>query len=242
MLTFYIRLLALALIFCLHNKLKSQANVAINSKTLTPKEVAELFNEHSPTKQTLKFPIYKVFQFNDSTGAQYAVLSEKPDSTNKTEEIINEKIQALCFKKGLNELEKIWEINDFAFKKSTKKTEKSIWFWTKYCSFEDIDKDGKIEPVIVYGTSGINGISDGRIKIIVVYKDIKYVIRHQNGVLDFERRTEIDQAFYSLPKQLIVFVKELLKRIVNDKNAIISNGWENAMELNKTILQASQNK
>jgi hypothetical protein len=237
MLSFKKRILILSLVVCLQNILKSQTNSGAISRTLTPEQVTELFNEYPLTKQTIKFPIYKVYQFNDNTGVQYAVLTEKPDSTNKTKEIINEKIQALCFKKESNELKKIWEINDFALKNTNNKVETSIWFWTKYCRFEDIDKDGKIEPVIVYGTSGGNGKSDGRIKIIINYKNIKYVIRHQNGELDFERRTEIDKAFYLLPKEIQKFVKGITTSITSDNNAIFPYDWQKGMDKQQTILK-----
>ena len=75
----------------------------------------------------------------------------------------------------------------------------SIWFWTKYCLFEDINKDRLIDPIFVYGTSGDNYTGDGRLKILIYYKDKKIAIRHLNGTIDFERKTKVDQSFYDLP-------------------------------------------
>lgn len=235
--TVIIRIITLLFFISLHYTLKSQNKLATTSKTLAPKEVDELFIEHASTKQLIKFPIYRVYEYNDASSQYYAVLTEKPDSTNKTKEICNEKIQALCFKKELNELKKTWEINDFALRNNNNNVETSIWFWTKYCKFEDIDKDGKIEPIIVYGTSGNNGKSDGRIKIITNYKNNKYVIRHQNGVLDFERRTEVDKNFYSLPKEIQKFIREIMISITSDSNAIFPYGWEEAMNKQQTTIK-----
>lgn len=44
--------------------------------------------------------------------------------------------------------------------------EASIWFWTNYSGFADLDKDGLIDPILIYGTSGMNNTDDGRVKIL----------------------------------------------------------------------------
>jgi hypothetical protein len=134
------------------------------------------------------------------------------------------------FIKGPNGLEKQWEINDFILKE---KDESSIWFWTKYCDFKDIDEDGIIDQILVFGTSGLNGYDEGRIKILLVYKGQKIVIRHQNGVLDFERNTQVDQAFYSLNLSLQNRIKEIMQKMIENNHAIFPYGWQDAMKKQK---------
>ena len=127
-----------------------------------------------------------------------------------------------------------WTINDFRLKANEVSEEKSIWFWSKYIELNDIDGDKIIEPIITYGTSGINGTNDGRIKILTYYKNNKSAIRHQNGILDPERNTKPDKEFYELPSQIQIRVKEIMKGMTLDNNAIFPYGWEEAM-MNKKL-------
>ena len=78
----------------------------------------------------------------------------------------------------------------------------SIWFWTKYFSLTDLDNDGYIDPIIIYGIVGDEDFSYSTVKILTYYKGNKIAIRHYNGVLDDERKTQIDTSFHSLPKPI----------------------------------------
>lgn len=99
--------------------------------------------------------------------------------------------------------------------------ESTIWFWTSDISFKDYDGDGLIEPVIVYGTWGINGYDDGRVKIIIFYKGKKVAIRHQSSVLDGGRSTEYDAAYESLPKKLKEDLEVKMAAIAKRRNIIM---------------------
>jgi hypothetical protein len=127
----------------------------------------------------------------------------------------------------------VWRLQDFI----DYERESSIWFWTKYSRFEDLNSDGYIDPVVVYGTSGDNGLDDGRLKILVYFKNKKFAVRHQNGVLDFERNTRIDSAFYLLPGEIINSVTSIMKNIIDNDQAIFPNGWEKAMDGKKTYIE-----
>ena len=116
-----------------------------------------------------------------------------------------------------------WELNDNIIK--NEKQENSIWFWTSYFDFKDFDNDGLVEPVLVYGTRAINGYDDGRIKFIVYYKGKKSAIRHQNGVLDYERKTEIDKSFFSLPQKLKDNIKSKMVLMEKQDKAIFTQTW-----------------
>ena len=92
-----------------------------------------------------------------------------------------------------------WTITDFI-----DETEKSISFWTRYLSLTDIDNDGYIDPIIVYGTKSLYGedFEEGRVKILVYYLGKKIAIRHQNSTIDDGRHTQIDKTFFYLPTKL----------------------------------------
>ena len=98
----------------------------------------------------------------------------------------------------------------------------------------DFDKDGLIDPIIIYGTSGNNGTEDGRIKILIYYKGKKHAIRHQNGSLDFERNTQVDADFYNLPISIQKHVRKVMKKMTDNNHAIFPYGWEENMDAKKT--------
>src|SRR5688572_29031708 len=89
--------------------------------------------------------------------------------------------------------------------------ENSIWFWTKYIEFRDYDGDALADPIIAYGTSGINHTDDGRIIFIIYSKGRKIAIRHQNSDLDFGRETQVDRSFYDMPQSLQKTIKEKIR-------------------------------
>ena len=147
---------------------------------------------------------------------------------------LSHQIRALDFKNNKGGLFKQWEINDFTIKQVNGNGEEdAIWFWTKYLKIEDIDNDGLIDLVLVYGSWGTNGYDDGRIKMLTFYKGQKIAIRHQNGVLDDERNTQVDAAFYFLPIVFQNAVEGIMNRLTADNHAIFPHGWQAAMKKHK---------
>ena len=199
------------------------------TKILQKAEIQKIFNADVKSKFKIDYKIFRVYSYNEVAKKSYVVLTEKVNQISN-KDTLNHKIKAINFVDGSNGLEKQWEINDFVLKE---KEESSIWFWTKYCDFNDIDKDGVIEPILVYGTSGINGYGDGRIKILLFYKGQKIAIRHQNGILDFERNTQVDQSFYSLDISIQNRVKEIMQKMMDNDHAIFPYGWQAAMKKKK---------
>nr|WP_199157476.1 hypothetical protein [Pedobacter sp. ASV2] len=210
---------------------------AQSSALLTDKQVSELFPNPVRAKIGIDFPIFRVYKYADKGGQYYCVLTESQDVVNKEKDAFNKisnyKIKAINFKEQNGSLIKTWEINDNT--QPNMHGEESIWFWTKYAQFSDFDHDGFIEPIIVYGTQGMNNYDDGRIKFIIFYKGQKIAIRHQNGVLDDERDTAIDKAFYTLPAKLQETIKEKMNLMVKNNHAIFPYGWQKAMQKKKTF-------
>jgi hypothetical protein len=209
-------------------------NKISDSKILTHQEIDELFTDSLSKKLDIPFHIYKVFKCIDKSGQFYIVLTKSNDNVISDKDTLNYKITAYNFHQKKSALIKRWEINDFVTKPTnSNKIEKSIWFWTKYSEFKDIDNDSLIDPIIIYSTSGMNFTDDGRTKILIYYKGEKFAIRHQNGVLDFERNTHVDKGFYKLPTQLQDYTKMIMKKMTDDGNAIFPDDWQTAMKNHK---------
>ncbi len=224
-----VKLIISFLLLCLISGFSQTKKQETFSVILSQTEIKQVFNDSVKKKFGIAHTIFRVYYYSDTSGKFYTVLIEKNDSiTNK--DTLHYKIKAFHFKSSKNGLEKKWEVNDFIIDGS----ESSIWFWTKYSSFIDLDKDGLIDPILIYGTSGTNGYDDGRIKILVFYKGQKSAIRHQNGVLDFERNTQVDETFYLLPYAVQNHIKNVMKKIHENSQGIFPYGWEEAMKKHKT--------
>ncbi len=153
--------------------------------------MTQLFPDSVRKSLNIHFPIFRVYKYADKAGLYYCILTESRNQITADKDTFNYKIKAINVRKGVDSFSKVWEINDNIIKNDN--DESSIWFWTKYVEFKDYNDDGLVEPIIIYGTSGANGYSDGRIKFIIYYQGQKVAIRHQNGVLDPERETQVDR-------------------------------------------------
>lgn len=179
-----------------------------------------------------KIPIRMAYNYSDNTGKYYFVLAESIDSIADKNDTLHYTIKGICLQSEDNGIVKKWELNDHRIN-----DESSIWFWTKFCECRDIDGDGIVEPIIVYGSAGMNGTGDGRIKILIYYKGQKTAIRHQNSEMDLGRFTDIDATFYTLPLLLQQHIKDLMKTL-DDKNfAIFAPDYEVKMKKKALHLQ-----
>ena len=204
-----------------------------DSNTLTPTQVAELLTGTVRKSFNINFPIYRVYRYADKSGQYYCVLTESRDVITADNDTFNYKIKAINLKVNKGSLVKVWEFSDNIVKNHN--DEHSIWFWTKYSDFNDLDNDSLADLVIVYGTSGINGYDDGRIKFFIYHKGRKIAIRHQNGNLDFLRETQVDKGFYDLPQPIQAAIKQKMELMTQSEHAIFPAGWEAAMKNKKTF-------
>ena len=79
----------------------------------------------------------------------------------------------------------------------------------------------------------MNVYMNGRMKILMVNKlGEKVFIRHQNGVLDDERITKIDQAFYALPTIWQRAVQKRMQLIEKENKVILAPEWQKQMKQN----------
>lgn len=193
---------------------------------LSESQAEEILTEEVKSRLGIRYPVYRVYSYKDKAGEHLLVLAEREYKMQR-DKPLHDSITAFCMKKAGNSLSVEWKMKDFIFDKNE---EKSIWFWTKYFRLKDFDKDGLVDPVVIYGSSGVNGTDDGRVKILVYYKGEKRAIRHQDGVLDPQRHTRIDSLFYSLPQEIRQHVREVMERMTEDGVAIFPAGYEECME------------
>jgi len=182
-----------------------------------------MFTDTVKKELKINFPVFRAYKYADKSGEFVCVLAESDDSISNDKDTFSHSIKAINLRIDQGKLIKVWELNDNIIKNWQE--ENSIWFWTSYFDFKDFDNDGLVEPIIVYGTRAMNGYDDGRIKFIIYYKGKKIAIRHQNGVLDDERETKIDDAFFSLPAKLKDNIKSKMTLMEKQNKAIFTQTW-----------------
>jgi len=187
----------------------------IESHRLTKKEISERELEN-----VTDFPIYRAFEFQDKGGVYELVLGENQKTISK-KDTLNTKIQAICLINDHGGFLEKWRINDLLEDNAPKET--NIWFWTKYCSTKDIDEDGYIDPIIVYGTRTEDGFIR-RVKVITVYKNKKYAIRAVECDLDDCRSFKKDQNWNMLPQKIKTYVDQLLAKMRKEQDLLLKNG------------------
>ena len=193
------------------------------SEILSLKQIKTIFTDSIKKELKINYPIFRVYKYTDKSGDFLCVLTESSDSIINNKDTFNHSIKAINLKFSKDKLVEVWELNDNTVK--NEREENSIWFWTKYLDFKDFDNDGLVEPIIVYGTTAMNGYDDGRIKFIIFYNGQKIAIRHQSGVLDDERQTQIDKAFYSLPQKLKDNIKSKMTLMKKQDKTIFTVTW-----------------
>ena len=208
-------------------------DMTISSKQLNPQEIDSIFTDVLKTKLQIEYSIYRIYEYNDKLGKHFIVMTENEFECNEKEQCFNA-IEAFCYsqKDGLYTLS--WSLKDFILPEGNEVSEEySISFWTKYFELKDYNDDGIVDPIMVYGTFGMNGTSEGRIKILTYHNGIKKAIRHQNGTLDFERNTKVDDKYYELPKGIQNRVHKIMQSITENNHGIFPNGWQTAMKNKK---------
>lgn len=217
------------------SQLYAQQQVKSNSEILSPTATATIFSDNIVKQFNLQHPIRRVYNYHDQSGNYYLALCESIDEITK-DDTLHQKIKAVNLKKEENGFVKTWELNDFINSNNLNNGEESIWFWTKFCEVKDLDGDGITDPLLVYGSSGMNGHDDGRVKIILNYKGQKIAVRHQNSTMDEGRNIQIDAAFYTLPQSIQQHVKALMKTLAEKDLTIYPDEYEKAMDKKKLLI------
>lgn len=135
------------------------------SEILTTSVAEKTFDDAVKNTFFQQLPVQRAYRYKDVSGTYYLALCESRDEI-KGDDTINYKIKAIFLQQSTtNGFVKTGELNDFRNSHDTKEgMETTIWFWTKFCELKDLDNDGTIDPLLVYGTNGMNGHDDGRSK------------------------------------------------------------------------------
>lgn len=166
------------------------------------------------------FPIYKAIEYSDKGGVYDLVFTENQKTISK-KDTLNTKIQAICVMNDHGGFLEKWRINDLLEDYIPKET--TIWFWTKYCTTKDLDGDGYIDPVIVYGTKTEYDLIR-RVKIITVYNNKKYVIRAVECDLDDCRSFKKDANWNLLPQKIKTYIDQLVVKIRKEQDLLLKDG------------------
>ena len=213
----------------------------IESHQLSENEINTIFSAEIKNKYDIDFEIYRGYRYDDKAGSHLILMTENSipkgsDTFRKTHlEVYNDSLKAYFFDLKNEQLKLKRTLADFTINREFL-PEYSIAFWTKFFELDDFDGDGIIDPILIYGTYGMNGSSDGRIKIIVLQNNQKIAIRHQNGILDGERNSVVDATFYDLPEGIQKQVIKQMKAIMENESGIFPSGWEEAMAAKKLKL------
>ena len=229
----YITLLFVFFSFNLQANYQVKKN-QVKSHLIDSNTVDSIFSDSLKKTLNIDFDIYRVYKYEDKLGVGFIVLTENKYKIEKKNTLIDS-IKAFNFRLKENKFILKWSFQDFYLIKGNSVSEEySIWFWTKYFILDDFDEDGIIDPIIAYGTKGMNNYDDGRIKILIYYKGKKRAIRHQNGTLDSERNTQVDKKYYHLPKKIQMQVLSIMDSMMKNNHAIFPYGWKENMEEKKT--------
>ena len=158
---------SIILFFLLLPSLVYSQNNLVKSKLLKSSEVDSIFTDKLVKDLEIDFSIYRVYQYEDKSGEYFIVMTENEVECSRNEECFDS-IKAYCFSHLDGRFSLKWKMKDFILNdKNEGSDEYSIWFWTNYFELKDYEEDGLIDPILVYGTVGLNGTSDGRMKILV---------------------------------------------------------------------------
>jgi len=217
---------------------------SVTSVIMSRDEVQELFTDSLAKTIGINYPIRRVYRSTDRTGVSYLVLAESIDSIVDERDTIHRNIQAVMCRVDSARTRIVWSMRDHVRKRANYDAKKrfyywkesSIWFWTKHCMLNDLDGDGMIDPVIIYGSSWMNGVDDARVVITIFHRGKRYTIRHQNGTLDGERHMRVEQRFYTLPRSLRDSIVALMHRMEVVGICIYPDGWERALQRKKLVI------
>ena len=212
-------------LFLLFSFLSLQAQPDSSGATLlTDKQVQTLFSHETLKEIGVTFPIRKVYAFQDKLGKQYLIISENNTNPDKATSI--KAFNVLLKEKTPPQV--LWTITD-----AINDTEKAMWFYTRYISLTDLNNDGYIDPIVLYGSESQYGepYEENRLKFIIYYLGKKTAIRHQNSSLDDGRHTQIDRSYYKLPLALKKKIRSIVATLEEREHALFNT--ETIEELKK---------
>lgn len=193
------------------------------AQSLQEEQIQKQFPAKVQKQLGITYPITKAYTYKDKEGTHVWVFTEnklyerakRKEQTykkNSEGEVINDKIKAFHLLEKADTYQVVRVVYDYSPK--WEGTEFSIWFWTKFVSFNDLDQDGYVDPIIVYGAAPTDGDPDrGKVKLLAYHKGEKTAIRHQDSPDDIGRETQIDASYYTLPQPIRQRIFDTINRL-----------------------------
>ncbi|WP_109300418.1 M949_RS01915 family surface polysaccharide biosynthesis protein [Aquimarina sp. AU474] len=200
---------------------------------LSEKEISSTFTRRKKGQLGIDYPIYQAYSYKDQLGEYYLLLTDHFSETNEENDSLYNHIQALKISNKNKQLKKSSSIKDDI----DEDWETSIGFWNAYSSLTDLDEDGIVDLLLVYGTKGQNDYVDGRVKIMLYHNKRRITIRHQNSDIKGGRLTKISSKFYALPEKIQNIIKDKMKLMIKNSHASFAEGWEDKMKNSATRIE-----
>ncbi|MDH7444252.1 M949_RS01915 family surface polysaccharide biosynthesis protein [Aquimarina sp. 2201CG14-23] len=202
-------------------------------RKLSNKELTSIFTTNRQIKLGISNKVYQAYTYKDTSSEYYLLLTDHNNIINEEKDTLYDNVYALNLTS-----------KNYQFKKRStikgeidEEWETSIGFWNQYSQLSDLDKDGSIDPIIVYGTTTQSMYEDGRVRIIAYYKKKRVTIKHQNSEIPDGRLTKINKNFYKFPVQIQEAVKEKMRLMTKNGHAVFAEGWEKSMDNKATRLE-----
>lgn len=195
------------------------------ARKLSNKEISSTFTKRIKRQLGIEYPIHQAYSYKDDSGENYLLISERFQETDEKNDSLFDQIKVLNLSYKSKKFKKRSVLKDDI----DKDWESSIGFWNAYSEISDIDKDGLADLILIYGTMGQDGYTDGRVKIIIYHNKRRVTIRHQNSDYD-GRLTKVSQKFYGLPQPIQQAVKEKMRLMMKNKHAVFYKNWEAEMK------------
>jgi len=195
-------------------------------KKLTKKELTSIFSRNRQFRLGIDHKLYQGYSYTNPAGKQYLLLSDNIKTIIDKKDTLYKKIYAVNVKTTGGLLKKRSSVKG----EIDPDWETSIGFWNTYSKIADFDKDGEVEFILTYGTTGPAGYQDGKIRILVFHKKSRVSIKHQNSEVESGRFTKINKRFYILPIALQQATLEIMKRMSQNGHATFTEGWKTKMD------------
>jgi hypothetical protein len=168
-------------------------------------------------------PIYRAYEYKDNGGVYNLFFCENRNTISDLD-TLNTSIKAICYLNDHGRYIEKWKVFDTLDESSDVQGNRdlNIWFWSKYASNRDIDKDGLIEPIFIYGTKTIDGYS--KINIFIFYKGKQYSIKAHECDLDICRTLKRNSWYSQLPEKIKLYVDNLFEKLRHEQGVILNNG------------------
>lgn len=212
--------LLIVILFCMSTASLIFGQEKVRGSWMSKDDISSFLLENKQNLDII-YPVAKLYEFKDSLGEGKIILTEEISKIVSGDTLYHNIKAHLINRVSGDKWKNVLSIKDFTVGK-----EESIWFWTPYCVFEDIDGDGIVDPVIVYGSDEGIGGTNSRMKIGVFYKGKKVFIRHQSSTIVAKNSTQIDPAFYELPDSIQTRVMSIMRKLSTEGWVKYTPEWE----------------